>query len=131
MSKVTECAMALGQAIVDSEEYKNMQVAEETAMSNPEVTQAMARFMEVKKELGDLMCKPDPDPNQMSEYGREMDELQQKLNSMEVVEAMTAARQKFSELMNSVNAVLEYMITGETSQGGGCSGNCGSCSGCH
>lgn len=28
MSKVTECARELGQAIVDSEEYKNMQLCE-------------------------------------------------------------------------------------------------------
>ena len=32
MSKVTDCARALGEAIVASEEYKNMQIAEQAAM---------------------------------------------------------------------------------------------------
>ena len=32
MSKVTDCARALGEAIVASDEYKNMQIAESTAL---------------------------------------------------------------------------------------------------
>lgn len=131
MSKVTECAQALGQAIVESEEYKNMQVAEAAAMSDSAVTDAMARYLEIKQALGDLMCTEDPDAEQMAKYSQEMDEIQQQMNSMEAVEAMTSARQQFSEMMNQVNKILEFMITGEIAESSGCSGNCGSCGGCH
>ena len=44
MSKVTDCASALGQAIVDSEEYKAMQITEKTAMNDPAVAAAMSRY---------------------------------------------------------------------------------------
>lgn len=132
MDKVIECARALGEAIVASEEYKNMQVTEAAAMGNPEVAEAMGRYLELKDLIGKEMSNEDADPMKLSEYGREMDEMQQKLNGMEVVEAMTASRQNFSMMMNSVNKVLEFIITGEVAQqGGGCSGNCGSCGGCH
>ncbi|MED9821978.1 MAG: YlbF family regulator [Christensenellales bacterium] len=131
MSKVTDCARELGKAIIESEEFKNMQIAENAAMSDPEVAAAMARFLELKNMLGEVMCQPDADANTISMYGQEMDELQQKMNEMEIVDAMTSARQKFSEMMNQVNSVLEFIITGEAPQQGGCSGNCGSCSGCH
>ncbi|MBQ2834998.1 MAG: YlbF family regulator [Clostridia bacterium] len=131
MSKVTECARALGEAIVESEEYKNMQVTEAAAMSNPEVAAAMSRFLELKEALGNAMCQPDTDADLISRYGKEMDEVQQTLNAMPIVEDMTRSRQQFSELMNQVNRVLEYIITGELQQGGGCSGNCSGCSGCH
>ena len=131
MSKITDCARALGEAIVASEEYKNMQVTESAAMSDPAVAQAMARYMELKNQLGEVMCRPDADAETISTLGREMDEIQQKLNAMQVVDAMTTARQQFSELMNQVNSVLEFIITGELQQGGGCSGNCSGCSGCH
>ena len=131
MSKVTDCARALGEAIVASEEYKNMQAAESAAMSDPAVTDAMARYMEVKNTLGEVMCQPDADANLISQYGQEMDEIQQQLTAMPAVDAMTTARQKFSEMMNQVNSVLEYIITGELPQQGGCSGNCSGCSGCH
>lgn len=131
MSKVTECARALGEAIVASDEYKNMQIAESAAMSDPAVADAMARYMEIKNTLGEVMCQPDADADLISKYGQEMDEIQQKLIAMPAVDAMTGARQKFSEMMNQVNSVLEYIITGELPQQGGCSGNCSGCSGCH
>ena len=140
MSKVTDCARALGEAIVESEEYKNMQVTEAAAMSTPEVAAAMsdpkvaelmARYMELKNALGDAMCQPDADAEVISRYGKEMDEVQQTLTAMPAVDAMTSARQQFSELMNQVNHILEFIITGELPQSGGCSGNCSGCSGCH
>ena len=131
MSKVTDCARALGEAIVASDEYKNMQVTESAAMSDPAVADLMARYMEVKNTLGEVMCQPDADANLISQYGQEMDEIQQQLTAMPAVDAMTTARQKFSEMMNQVNSVLEFIITGELPQQGGCSGNCSGCSGCH
>lgn len=131
MSKVTKCARALGEAIVASDEYKNMQIAESTAMSDPAVADAMARYLELKNTLGEVMCQPDADADLISKYGQEMDEIQQKLTAMPAVDAMTGARQKFSEMMNQVNSILEYIITGELPQQGGCSGNCSGCSGCH
>ena len=33
--------------------------------------------------------------------------------------------------MNQVNQILEFIITGDVGQQGGCSGNCASCGGCH
>lgn len=132
MSKVTDCARALGEAIVASDEYKNMQVTEQAAMSDPTVAELMARYMELKNALDDVMCQPDADPEVITRYGQEMDEVQQQLTAMPAVDAMTSARQQFSELMTQVNHVLEFIITGELPQsGGGCSGNCSSCSGCH
>ncbi|HIS95452.1 MAG TPA: YlbF family regulator [Candidatus Ventricola gallistercoris] len=131
MSTVTECAKALGEAIVASEEYKNMQITEKAAMSDPAVAEAMGRYLELKNRIDSVMSQADADPEEISRYGREMDELQQQLNAMPAVDAMTTSRQKFSELMNQVNRVLEFIITGEVAQEGGCTGNCGSCGGCH
>ncbi len=131
MSKVTDCARALGEAIIESEAYKNMQLTENAAMSDPQVSAKMARYLELKNQLGEIMCAPDADADTISRFGREMDEIQQELTAMPSVDAMTSARQQFSELMNQVNSVLEYIITGELPQQGGCSGNCSSCSGCH
>ena len=131
MEKVMECARQLGMAIVESEVYKNMQMTEAAAMGNEEVSAAMARFLEIKQLIGEEMQKQDADPMLLSDYGREMDEMQQKLNDMKLIEDMTSSRQRFSEMMTQVNKILEFIITGEVAQSGGCSGNCGSCGGCH
>ena len=129
MSKVTDCARELGQAIVDSEEYKNMQICEKAAMSDPAVAQAMSRYLEAKEQLHTAMAAGNAD--EIAQFGQEMDDAQQALNQMPAVDAMTNARQSFTELMNQVNHVLEFMITGEVEQSSGCSGNCASCGGCH
>ena len=131
MSKVTDCARALGEAIVASEEYKNMQITEKAAMTDPAVAEAMGRYLELKEALNEVMRQEEPDAELIARYGSEMDEVQRAMNAMPAVDAMTASRQKFSELMNSVNQILEFIVTGEVAQGGGCSGNCASCGGCH
>ena len=130
MSKVQECARALGEAILASEEYKNMQIAENEAMNDPAATEAMSRFMELRSMMNAAMSMPEPDAEQIAKYGQEMDDLQQALNSMPSIDAMTSSRQAFSAMMNQVNKILEFMITGEVEQDG-CSGNCCGCSGCH
>jgi len=130
MNKVQECARALGEAIVASEEYKNMQIAEAEAMNDPAATEAMSRFMELRAKMDEAMGMPEPNPEMLAEYGKQMDDVQRTLNSLPSIDAMTSSRQAFSGLMNQVNKILEFIIAGEVEQGG-CSGNCSGCSGCH
>ena len=98
-------------------------------MNDPAVAAAMSRYLEAKDSMHAAMSTGDAD--QIAHFSQEMDDAQQALNAMPAVDAMTTARQNFSELMNQVNHVLEFMITGEVEQGGGCTGNCASCGGCH
>ena len=131
MSKVQDCARALGEAIVASEEYQNMQLCEKAAESDPAAAEAMGRYMELHAAVNQEMGNEEPDAEKIARLGREMDELQQALNALPAVEEMTAARQRFSGLMDQVNKILEFIITGDVQEGGGCSGNCSSCGGCH
>ena len=131
MSKVQDCARALGEAIVASEEYQNMQLCEKAAESDPAAAEAMGRYMELHAAVNQEMGNEEPDAEKIARLGREMDELQQALNALPAVEEMTAARQRFSGLMDQVNKILEFIITGDVQEGGGCSGNCGSCGSCH
>ena len=131
MNKVIECARALGEAIVASEEYRQMQITENAAMSDPAVTEAMGRYLELKSAVEECMRAEEPNPELIAQYGMEMDEAQRQMNAMPAVDAMTTSRQRFSEMMNQVNHVMQFIITGEVETAGGCSGNCGSCSGCH
>lgn len=131
MGKVQDCARALGEAIVASEEYQNMQLCEKAAESDPAAAEAMGRYMELHAAVNQEMGNEEPDAEKIARLGREMDELQQALNALPAVEEMTAARQRFSGLMDQVNKILEFIITGDVQEGGGCSGNCGSCGGCH
>ena len=55
MSKVTDCARALGEAIVASEEYKNMQITESAAMSEWTVR---PNFKSPQKPIVQLSSRP-------------------------------------------------------------------------
>ena len=131
MSKVQDCARALGEAIVASEEYQNMQLCEKAAESDPAAAEAMGRYMELHAAVNQEMSNEEPDAEKIARLGREMDEIQQTLSALPAVEEMTAARQRSSGLMDQVNKILEFIITGDVQEGGGCSGNCSSCGGCH
>ena len=131
MSRVQDCARALGEAIVASEEYQNMQLCEKAAESDPAAAEAMGRYMELHAAVNQEMSNEEPDAEKIARLGREMDEIQQTLSALPAVEEMTAARQRFSGLMDQVNKILEFIITGDVQEGGGCSGNCSSCGGCH
>ena len=131
MGKVQDCARALGEAIVASEEYQNMQLCEKAAESDPAAAEAMGRYMELHAAVNQEMSNEEPDAEKIARLGREMDEIQQTLSALPAVEEMTAARQRFSGLMDQVNKILEFIITGDVQEGGGCSGNCSSCGGCH
>ena len=75
MSKVTDCARALGQAIVDSEEYKAMQITEKTAMNDPAVAAAMSRYLEAKDGMHAAMSAGNAD--EIARFSQEMDDAQQ------------------------------------------------------
>ena len=72
MSKVTDCARALGQAIVDSEEYKAMQITEKTAMNDPAVAAAMSRYLEAKDGMHTAMSAGNAD--EIARFSQEMDD---------------------------------------------------------
>ena len=98
MSKVIDCARALGEAIVASEEYKRMQIAEAAATNDPTVAEATGRYLELKGMLDACMREDEPNAELIARYGMEMDEVQRQMNAMSAVDEMTSARQAFSAI---------------------------------
>jgi hypothetical protein len=44
---------------------------------------------------------------------------------------MRDTNRAFTDMMQQVNKIIKYVVTGEMEQDEGCSGSCGSCGGCH
>ena len=49
---------------------------------------------------------------------------------LDEVVALNEARNNFNGLINQINQVLQFIVTGRMDEAG-CSGDCGSCGGCH
>lgn len=131
MNQVFLKTRELGDAIMQSEEYKAMKGAEDRAMANADAAAAMGQYVEARQRIEALLEKDNPDPEALKKLSAEMDETQQRLSLIDDVQALTEARESFSSLIEQVNQVLKFIITGQmTEPKSSCGGSCGSCGGC-
>ncbi len=131
MNQVFLKTRELGDAIMQSEEYRAMKDAEERAMKNLDAAGAMGDYMEARQKIESVLEKDNPDPEQLKKLSAEMDACQQRLSLIEDVQALTEARENFSGLIEQVNQVLKFIITGQMEEPkSSCSGHCGGCGGC-
>ena len=109
-------------------------------MQNEEAAGIMAKYMERQQELEAIMMKNEPDVEGMNRLSSEMEALQKQLQETPDIVNLTAARNGFTNLINQVNQVLRFTITGEMDEeaddceeagGAGCTGSCATCRGCH
>lgn len=133
MNMVFQKTRELGEALLQSDEYKAMKQVEERAMGNAEAALTMGKYMEVKQQIEEMLMTEDPDPELLRNLSQQMDELQEHLQMIADIQELTDARENFSGLINQVNKVLKFIITGEMDdpdEEGGCGGGCASCGGC-
>ena len=131
MDAVFQKTRELGQALMEREIYLRMKEAEDKAMQNEDAARTMGEYLEKRQQLQELMQSDNPDPGAMKRISDEMDEAHDRLELMDDIVALTEAREAFNSLIAQVNQVLQFIVTGNMEQPSGCSGNCGSCSGCH
>ena len=122
-----EAAALLGQAILESGEYKQFKDAENALLAD---TKAQQIIME-HKQLQDEMVEASRNDWSKEDLERVRDTLlakQKELNEYEATKQYLKAKQGFELMMKSVNGVIEHFLSGGDSS---CSGSCSSCSGCH
>lgn len=130
MNEVFLKTRELGEAILRSEEFANVKDAEEKAMKNTEAAETMGKYLEAKGEMDRIMAMGEKDWAKIKELSDEMSALQERMNLIDDIKALNDAREGFANLINQVNSVLRFIVTGEMdAPEGGCSGSCESCGG--
>ena len=130
MDKVFEKTRELAMAIMESEAYRAMHEAEQTAMRNPMASSLMGDYLDAKGEVEAILQENDPDPAKLKALSEKMESCQEQLNMLDEVVALSQAREAFSQLISQVNQLLRFIITGQM-EDASCSGSCDSCAGCH
>jgi cell fate (sporulation/competence/biofilm development) regulator YlbF (YheA/YmcA/DUF963 family) len=131
MKKVLEHAEQLAGSILDSKEFISMRLAEQAATRDEEATRLIADFIEKRQRVENLLSDNNLDQGELASAGDEMEAAQKKMNDHPMIQAMQSARTEFTNMMNQVNALIRFVVTGESQQPqSGCSGSCDSCSGC-
>ena len=129
MEKVLEQARLLAEAIAESDVYQKMHQCENDAMKDAEATRAIADFVEKRQKVESLLAEGNMDHTALAEASKAMEDAEKKVNEQPKVRAMQEARGEFTQMMNNVNQILRFIITGETEDNSGCSGSCESCGG--
>lgn len=117
----------LGEMIQDSEEMKKMKEAE-IAQENDEAAQsAMQEYNLNRMNLArDMQSGKMPREEAIEKNNAAFEELCEKAPT---VRAYIDAKKQFDGMVNQINQILNYYITGV--EPGGCTHDCGSCGGCH
>ena len=132
MEKIFQKTRELGEALLESEVYQKMKAAEDKALKNAEGARLMGEYLELRGKIQEMLSTENPDPAVLKQRSDEMDSIQEKLNLIDDIVQMTQARNAFSELINQVNQVLQFIVTGQIPGDSGCSGDCSGCGGsCH
>ena len=130
MDAIFQKTRELGEALLASECYQKMKAAEDKAMRNEEAANLMSSLLEHRSDIQKMMQEPNPDPGALKRLSDEMDEIQEKLQMMDDIVELTQTRAEFTGLINQVNQVLQFIVTGRMDDGE-CGGDCSSCGGCH
>lgn len=128
MSEILTKARELGQAIVDSEEYKALKAAEEAQEKDEEAIALLVEYNNVRKALAEEINGGEVSDERMAEIRTKLEECYEKVMSHSTISEYYEAQKKFEAIVGQMNSILTYFMTGEIS--GGCSGNCSGCSSC-
>ena len=111
MNEVFLKTRELGDAILKSEEFKNVKDAEERAMKNAEAAETMGKYLETKGEMDKMMAMGEKDWARVKQLSDEMSALQERMNMIDDIKALNDAREGFANLINQVNSVLRFIDT--------------------
>lgn len=132
MNEVFEKTRELGEAIQRSDEYLTLKAAEAKAMKNTEAADAMGKYMELRRQMELMLAQGDKDWVKIQQVSDEMQAWQEHMNMVDDIIHLNQAQKAFSTLIDEVNSVLRFIVTGEmpSEDKGGCSGSCATCYGC-
>ena len=116
-AEVIKKASELAQAIAESEELANFRAAEAKLRLDPEASQLLNEVQRLQQ-----MAQMSGSPEAM----QQLEEAFNKFAEHPVGKEYLEANQRFSQMLETVNALLQEAIEGPKQHGHGCSG----CSGC-
>ncbi len=136
MKEILELAQKLGEAIAESEAVKTYREMEKIYFESEDAQKAMQEYEETHAKMMVEAQKTGMTPESMQLFQQKMQAAMEKLMQNKTVKEYLDAKSDFNDIFTKVNSIIAYCVQGEeqnmaTGASGSCSGNCGSCRGCH
>lgn len=129
MAEIFEKARELGEAIIESEEYKALKKAELEQEQDEEAMALLKEYSELRTSLAMEIQKGDVSEDEMASIREKLEDAYEKVTTNDHITAYINAQRDFQTVLDQMNQIITFHITGENP--GACSGNCSSCGGCH
>lgn len=127
MAEIFEKARELGEAIIESNEYKELKEAELRQENDEEALTLLKEYSDVRSRLASEIQKGDVSEERIAEIREELEEAYSKMTTNDAITAYINAQRTFQAIIDQMNSIISFHITGKMP--GGCSGNCSSCGG--
>lgn len=134
MKEILDMAQNLGKAIAESEETKTFREMEKIFYEDSTAQELMKNYEAERANLTVKAKEMEMTPENLKFFQEEMKKSMDKLMSNKTVREYLEAKSNFNSIITKVNSIISFCIQGEEQElasEGGCSGNCGSCGGCH
>ncbi len=129
MATIFEKARELGEAIIESNEYKELKKAELEQENDKEALELLKKYSELRQTLAKEIQDNSVSEERMTEIRNELEEAYSALTTNDHITAYINAQRTFQAVIDQMNNILSFHITGKLNNG--CSGDCSSCSSCH
>lgn len=132
MENVLNQAEQLAEAILESEEFIKMRLAEQAAMRDEGAIQLIEAYSSQRQEVENLLASSDMDHDALAQAGTKLEDAQKAMDENTLIQNMRSANDTFNNMMQQVNKIIKFVVTGESDEEDSCSGSCSSCGGsCH
>ena len=129
MTEIIEKTKELGKLIQDSEQVKNFNLAKAAYDSDEEVQRLIQEFNLHKMTMMSLTQGEEQDQQRIQEVEERIKAVYEKIMATDKMQKFQAASKAVQELLNQVNGVISFYVTGE--EPSDCTHDCSTCGGCH
>ena len=130
MAEIFEKARELGEAIIESAEYKELKAAELAQEQDENALALLKEYSDVRSRLAAEIQKGDVSEERVAQIREELETAYEKMTTNDAITAYINAQRTFQAIIDQMNSIISFHITGKMP--GGCSGSCSSCGGgCH
>jgi cell fate (sporulation/competence/biofilm development) regulator YlbF (YheA/YmcA/DUF963 family) len=127
MDKVLMQAELLGEAILESDEYISMRLAEQAVIDNDAAQDLIQSYTERKEALQQEMARKPLNHEAMAKAGEAVKEAEEQIDKHPLISLMRDKSGDYQALMRQVNAAISRIVNGQPEEG--CGGSCEGCGG--
>ncbi len=131
---VIEIARQLGAALQETEEYKSFVAARERNEKDELLNTQVSEINLIKMNYENETQKDEPDKDKLEQLDRDFMELYKVIMSNENMKSYQAASAALDAVCDRIHNIILMCQHGEdpaTCEPSSCTGNCGTCGGCH